>query len=193
MTLMKEDAFLVEQAQQGDEQAFAKLVDSYKDMVFRTSMGFLHDEDDANDLTQDVFVQMYNSLNEFRGDAKLSTWLYRIAVNKSLNVIRSRKNRSWMQSIENFFGGESGDLQVEDDFERTDKCVENQDRAKALHQAMEKLPEKQRTAFILSKYEDLSYAEIAEVMKVSISSVESLLHRAKTNLQKRLVHIYKHL
>ena len=187
------EAVFIQQAQTGSEKAFAHLVNSYKDLVFRTSIGFLHNEDDANDLTQEVFVQMYKSLYEFRGDAKLSTWLYRITVNKSLNVLRSRKSRSWLQSVGDFFSGEKASMQLQDESFDPIGSIENQDRANALKQAIGSLPDNQKTAFVLSKYEDLSYAEIADVMNVSISSVESLLFRAKSNLQKRLIHVYKNL
>lgn len=187
------EANFIQQAQAGNDIAFGKLVNQYKDLVFRTCIGFVHNDDDANDITQEVFIQMYKSIDSFRGDSKLSTWLYRIAVNKSLNAIRNKKSKSWLQSIERIFGVEKKTIEFTDSFADTASYAENNDRAKAIKQAMATLPETQRTAFVLSKYEDLSYAEIAEVMQVSISSVESLLFRAKSNLQKKLVHIYKNL
>ena len=131
-------------------------------------------------------------LNDFRGDAKLSTWLYRIAVNKSLNLLRSRQSRSWLKNLGELFGGDTDSMAgLADQHAASDRVLENNETGAALRQAIDSLPEKQRIAFTLSNYEDLSYAQIAEVMDLSFSSIESLLHRAKKNLQAKLIHVYK--
>lgn len=189
-SLLASEKELVELALAGNQRAFAQLVGAYKQMVFRTAMGFLHNEDDAADLAQEVFVQLFRSLAEFRGDARLSTWLYRITVNRALNELRNRNSRSWLNRLSQFWEAEPEKLPVSAS-ERADDLLLNNERAHILHRAIDSLPENQRTAFVLNKFDELSYAEIAEVMQLSIPSVESLLHRAKKSLQTKLIYFYK--
>lgn len=183
------DDFLAEQLKRGDERAFRKLVDEYQNMVFSTCFGIVHDYDDADDVVQDVFIEAFRSVDKFRADSKISTWLYRIAVNKSLNFVRDNKRRKFFQSI-----GAIDAPDIADEGHASDmpyNTLVEKERAEILHKAIDSLPKKQRTAFVLNKYEELSYAEIADVMETSVSSVESLLFRAKKGLQKKLLHCYK--
>lgn len=180
---MKND--LIGQLQIHDEAAFRHLVEDYQKMVFRTCLGIVRSADDADDLAQEVFIEAFNSISTFRADAKISTWLYRIAVNKSLNFIRSQKRKRFFQSI-----GLSSTPDVPD-YSESLNSIENQQRKQILDAAIQALPENQRTAFVLHKIEDLPYKEIAEIMNLSLSSVESLLFRAKQNLQKRLLKCYQ--
>ncbi|WP_340111535.1 RNA polymerase sigma factor [Maribellus mangrovi] len=187
------DHEIIEQLKQGNEQAFKRLVENYQKLVVNTCYGMLQIREDAEDVAQDVFIEVYRSVENFRADAKLSTWLYRIAVNRSLNHIRDNKKHRWFSSFDSDVKAENKKLlQVESS--RTDQPefeLENQQRSIILHEAINSLPENQKVAFSLSKYEELSYQEIAEVMELSISSVESLLFRAKKNLQKKLYTCYK--
>ena len=187
------DTEIIDQLKQGNEAAFRKLVDHYQKLVVNTCFGMVHNREDAEDIAQDVFVEVYRSVEHFRADAKLSTWLYRIAVNRSLNHIRDNKKHKWFQSFENEVEAKNRQLmQVESS--KTDQPefeLENKQRAVILHEAINSLPENQKVAFTLSKYEELSYQEISEVMDMSVSSVESLLFRAKKNLQKKLHKCYK--
>jgi len=161
--------------------AFKELVEKYQRYVLVTARGFVKNDEDARDLSQEVFIKIYNSLGQFRKESGLSTWIYRITVNLSINYLRDNKKYRDTGSIDiQPAGGEV-----------PDKTMENLDRAKFLHQAIDSLPENQRKVFILSKYDDLSYKEIAEVMEMSIPKVESLLFRAKKNLQKKLWNCYK--
>lgn len=184
------DQELVTQILQGDEQAFESLVGQHQQMVLRTCAGFLANRDDAEDLAQEVFVDVYHALHRFRHDSKLSTWIYRIAVNRSLNFVRDNKRRRFFQSLG--FGGElKTDLPDESWHSQPDDELENRQRRDNLYRAINELPERQRVAFSLSKLDDLSYQDIAEVMGLSVSSVESLIHRAKLGLQKKLYACYK--
>ncbi len=187
------DKDLVEKILQKNEQAFRQFVEQYQSLVLKTCNGFVHDADDAQDIAQDVFIEVYQSIESFRNDAKLSTWLYRIAVNKSLNHLRKNRRKQWVQSIENIFSkGDSNVVNIQaSESAGADFHLESNERAKILHEAIHSLPKMQHTAFILNKYEELSYKEIADVMQTSIPSVESLLHRAKLNLQKKLINYYK--
>ncbi|WP_167616240.1 RNA polymerase sigma factor [Maribellus sediminis] len=187
------DFEIIEQLKQGNEQAFRKLVETYQKLVVNTCYGLLHNREDAEDVAQDVFIEVYRSVENFRADAKLSTWLYRIAVNRSLNHIRDNKKHRWFSSFESDVKAENKKLlQVESGkSDQPEFELENKQRANILNEAINGLPENQKVAFSLSKYEDLSYQEIADVMELSVSSVESLLFRAKKNLQKKLYTCYK--
>ena len=184
---------IIHKLKQGNETAFKELVENYRSMVVNTCFGLLHNTEDAEDVAQDVFIDVFRSVENFRADAKISTWLYRIAVNRSLNFIRDNKKRKWFQSFDDVVESKKETLnqlnhQSADDPETE---LENSQRAILLHEAIDSLPENQRVAFTLNKYEDLAYKEISEIMNLSVSSVESLIHRAKKNLQKKLHHCYK--
>ena len=187
------DTALIERIKNKDHQAFKELFNKFRTKVFNTCMGFLHNKDDAEDITQEVFIEVYQSIEKFRSESKLSTWLYRIAVNKSLNFIRDNKKAQWIKSIESFFTGErKQELHVADDIgSQPEKLIENTEKAKLLHNAINSLSKNQKIAFTLNKYEDMSYKQISEIMDLSLSSVESLIHRARINLQKKLLNYYK--
>ncbi|WP_320019202.1 RNA polymerase sigma factor [Labilibaculum manganireducens] len=182
---------LVEQLKSGNETAFRQLVETYQSMVVNTAMGMIHNQTDAEDIAQDVFIQVYHSISDFRNESSLKTWLYRITITRSLNAIRANKRRKFFSCIEDFFQGKKEEVQEKAGFVNPDKALEEKDHANAIRAALDSLPENQKIAFALSKYEELSYAEIAELMQISKSSVESLLFRAKSNLQKKLIGYYK--
>lgn len=186
------DQQIIEQLKQGDESAFRQLVEQHQKMVVNTCFSLVHDSDDADDLAQEVFIEVYNSINRFRVDAKISTWLYRIAVNKSLNFIRDNKKRKFFKKIEDVFSGRNySDSNNGLSSDEPDINLQEKQKAAILHKAIDSLPENQRVAFTLSKYEDLSYKEISDIMGLTLSSVESLIHRAKKNLQEKLYDCYK--
>lgn len=186
------DSALIGEIKNGNMQAFQTLVEQHQDLVVNTCYGFLRNRDDADDLAQEVFVEVYRALQTFREEAKLSTWLYRIAVNKCLNQIKKKKRRRWIRSLQTAFGGEEEAEEIADESMMNPLAdLEQQERAKILQQAIAALAENQRIAFTLSKFDDLSYQEIAEVMGTTVSAVESLLNRAKKNLQKKLHDYYE--
>ncbi|WP_321369070.1 sigma-70 family RNA polymerase sigma factor [uncultured Draconibacterium sp.] len=187
------DTEIIEQLKQGNELAFKKLVDTHQKLVVNTCYGLVQNREDAEDVAQEVFVEVYRNIDKFRADAKLSTWLYRIAVNRSLNHIRDNKKHKWFQGFEDEVAEKSRELlQARTaDSDEPEYDFENKQRAIILGEAINSLPKNQKVAFTLSKYEDLSYQEIAEVMDLSVSSVESLLFRAKKGLQKKLYKCYK--
>lgn len=171
---------MIEAILKGDQKAFKLLVDTYQLMVVNTCYAFVHDRDEAEDIAQDVFVQVFESLGRFRFESKLSTWLYRIAVNRSINHCKSPRGRAIKIDIDSWKQQE-----VAQSVEMPQQQIlEEQEQIELLHKAIDKLPENQRTALILNKYEELSYKEIADVMGVTLSSVESLIFRAKNNLEK---------
>ncbi len=173
------DEQLIHEILSGNTLAFKELMEKYQGMVFRTAMGFVHAKEDAEDITQEIFIKVYQTLSDFKGDAKFSTWLYRITVNTSINFINKNRKNSLMQSLENIFFKSSD--------EKTPlEQLEESERDKRIKKAIDSLPDAQRTAFVLSKYEELSQKEIAAVMNKSEGAVEQLIQRAKNTLQKKL-------
>lgn len=188
---MTEIAF-IQSIKNNEPESFRKLVLSYQDMIINTCYGFVKNHTDAEDVAQEVFIEVYRSISKFREDAKLSTWLYRIAVNKSIDFLRKQKRKIWLGSIQSVFGSEAKAMVVEDKHQpNPQQILEQNERKIVLQHAIDKLAENQKTAFILHKYEGLSYKEIAKIMDLSLSSVESLMHRAKKNLKKLLYDYYQ--
>ena len=176
-----------------DNQAFRELVEKYQSMVYKACFILLRKSEDAEDIAQEVFIEVYESIDQFRYQSKLSTWLYRIAINKSLNYLRKNKFNSMINSIESFFtNNKKVGLEIEDrNANNSPYSIDYSERSQILQSAINSLPENQRIAFTLNKFDDLSYQEITEVMNLSLSSIESLIHRAKINLQKKLIDYYK--
>jgi len=173
----------------GNAAAIRSFVDQYQPSVLRTARGFVRNTEDARDIAQDVFIDVLTNLHRFRAHSGLSTWVYRITVNRSLNYLRSNKRRQGRLAYSDDSGDivNSGLMNHNDPGQKSPaELLEQKERAKILHDAIDSLPEKQQIAFTLAEYDDLSYKEIAEIMQVSISSVESLLFRARKNLQKKL-------
>ncbi len=188
-----QEAEMVQRILEGEQELFAELVRAHQTLVFRTCMGLTHSQEDAEDLTQEVFISAYQQLNRFKGESKFSTWLYRMAVNASLNHIRNSKKRSIFQRIEGIFTRDKAEappaaLPVTDNPER--QFIATQER-EAIEQAIDALPENQRVAFTLSRYDELPQAEIAVVMGISEGAIEQLLQRAKANLRKKLTIYYE--
>lgn len=189
---MNDERQLIQELQSGTELAFSKLVDLFQEKVLNTCLGFIPNLQDAEDLTQEVFVEVFRSVGKFRAEAKLSTWIYRIAVTKSLEQIRSRKRKKRVAFFQSLIGLDDQKAKsIEDAFNHPGIQLENKERAKILFEKIDQLPENQKIAFTLHKVEGMSHKEIGAVMAVSISSIESLLFRAKKNLKKSLHDYYK--
>ena len=170
----------------GDRESFRVLAERYSDTLFRVAMGYLHSKEDSQDMVQDVLVKVYSSLGTFKGDSKLSTWLYRIMVNACLNEIDRKHRRGIFDRIEDgmakIYNKEGADRDPQESMIADEVTI-------AVRKAIDSLPDKQKTAFILQKYQDLSQKEISSIMQLSEGSVEQLLMRGKENLKKRLKHI----
>lgn len=177
---------LIQGLQRGDENAFKYLVTNYQDRVFNTSIGIVQNAEDAEDVAQEVFIQVYRSIHNFKGDSKLSTWIYRIATTRSLDLLRSRKSKKRFGLMQRFFGDDNEPVYEIPDFNHPGVALDRKENAAKLFKAIAQLPENQKIAFTLHKLEDLSYQEVSETMKTSIAAVESLMHRAKLNLRKIL-------
>ncbi len=191
MYLFLNDQDLIIQLKKGNPEAYKTVVNQWKDMIYNTVLGILQHPEDAEDITQDVFVQAFESIHQFKGESKLSTWLYRIAVTKSLDWIRKKKRKKRFGFIQSLFTGESLEPIELPEFHHPGVVIENKENASVLFQAIQKLPENQKVAFTLNKIEGLSYAEVAEILETSVPSIESLMHRAKQNLRKFLADYYE--
>jgi len=185
--LVIDDNELIVQINEGDTEAFRELVEKHQDIVVNTCFQFIHNKEDAEDVAQEVFIEVYQSIAGFRKDAKLSTWIYRIAVNKSLDHIRKKKRKKRFAQLV-FLDSSEDDSEVfkVPALDNPQKELEDSERKKILDYAVNQLPKNQKIAITLSKYEKLSNKEIATILDTSVSAVEALIHRAKTNLHKKL-------
>jgi RNA polymerase sigma-70 factor, ECF subfamily len=175
----------------GDEAAFRRLVESYQDKVIGTCFRFLHNREDAEDAAQDVFVEVHQSLSAFREEAELSTWIYRIAVTKSLDILRKRKRKKRFDAVRQTLGlaVEPEEIPAPADNEPA-RALEIRERSRILREAIEALAENQKAAITLSRYEGLDNKSIAGILGTSVPAVDSLIHRAHLNLKKKLARHY---
>ncbi len=187
-----EEPDLIKSLVEGDEKAFRIIFEQNQKIVLNTCYKFVYNKEIAEDLTQEVFVEVFRSVKNFRFNSKLSTWIYRIAVSKSLDYLRAQKRKKRFSFLKSFEEDDNSDTIAVPNPGPHDS-IENEDRIKLLNKALELLPYNQRAAFTLSKIDDLSYKEIADILETSVSSVESLMHRAKKNLEKTLYKYYKDL
>ncbi len=176
--------------QQGDEPAFKQLVDEYQDMVYNTALGIVQQEDDADDITQEVFIQVFRSISSFKGDSKFSTWLYRITLSKAFDHEKKKKRKKRFGFVQGLFDHDAELHSKESGFEHPGVKLENKEKAGQLFEALKLLPEKQRIAFTLHKLEGQRNEEVAEIMNTTVYAVEALMSRAKINLRKELQKIY---
>ena len=182
---------LIQQLRAGDELAFKSLVTNYQDLVYNTALGVVQNSEDAEDVAQEVFIQVFRSIDQFKGDARLSTWIYRITTTKALDHIRSRRRKKRFAFITSLFGPNDELVHEPVDFQHPGVALDRKEQAALLFRMIEQLPENQKVAFTLHKTEELSYQEIADVMELSVSAVESLLFRARQNLRKLLEKYYQ--
>jgi RNA polymerase sigma-70 factor (ECF subfamily) len=182
------DESIIKQLLEGNRDIYRELVEKYQPMIFRTCMGFLHHKEEAEDLTQEVFIQAYQALSTFKGNSSFSTWIYRIAVNASLNKVRKTTKNKLLQRFESFIGGEKSknfELPIPENENPEAILIMDEHRA-WVQKALDSLPENQRTAIVLSKYDDLPQKEIAAIMNTTEGAVEALIQRAKANLRDKL-------
>jgi RNA polymerase sigma-70 factor (ECF subfamily) len=182
------DAALMLRVQQGDQEAFAVLVDKYKQPVMNLVYRMLRDLTEAEDLAQNVFVQVYKSAPRYRVSSKFSTWLFTIARNLSLNEIR-RRSRHPAESMDQPHSEQED--QPRHQFE--DKTVGSPpeqvlqgELEQKIDQALSELPENQRLAILLCRQDELSYEQISEVLGCSLSATKSLIHRGREALKMKL-------
>jgi RNA polymerase sigma-70 factor, ECF subfamily len=173
---------LIELLKHGDMTAFKVLAEVYQRKVLATCYRFLLNQEDAEDIAQEVFIEVFNTIRQFRHDAALGTWIYRIAVTKSLDELRKRSRKKRISSIGKLLGLEDIAHWIAEKT-RPDTDLEEKDNWTALSEVLNTLPDNQRIAFTLSKIDDFSHIEIAEIMQTSPMAIDSLVYRAKQNLK----------
>ncbi len=173
------------------ENTYKELFECHHKKVFNISLNIVHSIEDAEDITQEVFIEVYHSISTFKEQSSVSTWLYRIAVNKSLDFLRSKKRKKRFAFFTQLFHPQTGEpLQEVSHFDHPGIALENKERTALLYNAIDKLSDNQKTAFILSQIESLPQKEIAGVMELSEKAIESLVQRAKGNLRQQLGKLY---
>ncbi|MBN1821104.1 MAG: sigma-70 family RNA polymerase sigma factor [Prolixibacteraceae bacterium] len=180
---------LLRDLQNGDKIVFKQLFNSYQQLVYNVCYHMSNSREEAEDITQDVFIKVLHAIASFKGEAKLSTWIYRIAVNTCLKN-ESRKKLNQLVSLD-FLLKEEQSLHLIFDPETPDQKLEKSETEQIVRYAIQKLSARQKTAVVLHRYENLSYKEIARVIGISVPAVESLLHRAKENLAEKLKKILR--
>jgi RNA polymerase sigma-70 factor, ECF subfamily len=174
-----QDFDLIDSVLDGNLKDFELLINKYQPSIFRLSIGLLHNREDAEELTQDVFIKLYLSLSTFNKKSAFSTWLYRLTINTCLNALKKKKKRQFWTVLSETLPFSSNEASAE-------AAMINRSDDELIKQAIDNLPHKQRLAFILTKYEDLPQREVAAIMKLTEGSVEQLVLRAKNNLRKNL-------
>lgn len=182
---VESDLDLMLRVRGGDADSFEELLRRYRTPLVKFFCRMVRDEALAEDLAQEAFLRVYKARHRYRPDARFTTWLYRIATNLALNAIRDAKGRQ--RQGEN---GPVGEGEASFEFIDPKASVEQQlietDRSRTIREAIESLPENQRAAVILHKYQEVDYRQIAGILKVSESAVKSLLFRAYETLRGRL-------
>lgn len=181
------DADLMLRFKAGDARAFDRLFARHTRAVVNFAYRFVRNRGSAEDLAQEIFLRVYEAAPGYKVQAKFTTWLYRIATNVCLNEVRKPHVRAALNNEEDC--GDIGKVEIsgmDNAPVLQDRLLEQQAVFRALGQALEQLPEKQKAAFILNKYQDLSYGEVAGIMKISEKAVKSLIHRAKETLAEKL-------
>ncbi|MBN2245042.1 MAG: RNA polymerase sigma factor [Candidatus Aminicenantes bacterium] len=182
---MLDDEELIRRISKKDSEAFEQFVLRYQSKVLNLCYGLLDDYQQAEEAAQDVFVQIFQKALTFRHESKVSSWVYRIAVNRSLNLIRHEKKLRWMKKagFTQLDGYQTEKIPIEPYKDEPGALFEQKEAMQSLRKAIDNLSNKQKTVFILNQFEGLSIEEISEILKVSVNTVEVRIHRAKRKLR----------
>lgn len=189
---MSETEFITQLKNQ-TRASYNKLIDDFQQKVFATCISFVPNREDAEDIAQEVFVEVFNSISNFKGQSRLSTWIYKITTNKCLEFIRKKNTKKRFAFLQSITGNK---IPMDKTYYFTEinhpgTLLENKELNATLFKAISSLPNSQTVVFTLHKIDGRSYQEVAEITDRSLSSVESIMFRSKKNLQKILEHYYK--
>ena len=178
----------IEKLISGNSQAYAKLLDDYQQKVFATCISFIPNKEDAEDVAQEVFLEVFKSITKFKGNSKLSTWIYKITTNKCLEFIRKRNAKKRFAFLQFSIGADTpvDNTNYFTEINHPGIILENKEATERIFKAINTLPENQRVVFTLAKIDGKSYQEIVEITGKSLSSVESIMFRAKKSLKEKL-------
>jgi RNA polymerase sigma-70 factor (ECF subfamily) len=171
----------------GDDEAFEILVNRHQTSILNLIYRFIGDRAQAKDLAQEVFLRVWQAAKSYGPKAKFTTWIYRITTNLCLNELKSARRKRWFSFYHSNEGSENTiEESLSDDLPSPEDILLAKERSRQISDALQSLPDNQRMALILKRYDDLSYYEIAGILNCSVSAVESLIVRAKRNLQEKL-------
>jgi RNA polymerase sigma-70 factor, ECF subfamily len=182
---VESDLELMLRVRSGDADSFEVLLNRHRAPLVHYFSRMVRDAAFAEDLAQEVFLRVYKARGRYRPDARFTTWLYRIATNLALNAIRDRKGACEL-NVENALGIEPAAARIPDRKPTVEQVLMASDRERLIREAIDELPDNQRVAVILHKYQDVEYRQIARILKLSEGAVKSLLFRAYENLRRRL-------
>lgn len=190
---MEEKEF-IQRLRNKDRAAFQELVREYKNPLLNVCYGYVKNIDDAEDLTQEVFAEVYKNISNFKEEASLFTWMYRIAVSRSLDELKKRRSLKRAAYFKKRIQSEAAEIEMNQkssDLPDPEEDLLQKQQQEFINYCLNELPETQRTAFVLSQQDGFSYKEIADIIEKSLSSVESLVHRSKQNLRKLMEDNYE--
>jgi RNA polymerase sigma-70 factor (ECF subfamily) len=179
---IEDDQALIARAQEGDSYSFDHLVKKYQKKIYTLAYRMVKNHDAADDVAQDTFINAYSSINSFKLGYSFYTWLYRICMNLSINYLKRQK----FVLLESQFEEEFSPLEKETANEDPLTFLVHKEQERKIEQAIDSLPPKYKAVFVLKVYEDLSYEQIAQTLKISLGTVMSRLFRARERLQEVL-------
>lgn len=159
---------------------FEEIFNTHKERVFSLCFRYLQQEQEAEDAVQEVFVKVFYKIDTFKAESQIGTWIYRIAINHCLDILKSKKRKQQILHFVSFLPF------VTENIGQTEEKLEEKEAYQQLQEKLHLLPEKQLTALVLNKLEGFSIDQVAQIMNLSYKAVESLLQRGKQNLQKHL-------
>lgn len=172
------------------KQDYKLIYDKYNKSVFNLALSYCQNNNDAQDITQDVFIKIYQKYHQFNPQlSTLKTWIYRLAINQSLDFLKAKKTVKRFGFLISLFKNEADHEKEEieiSDFNHPGILLEHKEELKILFSHINSLPPNQKTALILNKIENRSQKEVAEIMQMSVKAIESLINRAKQNLQRKI-------
>ena len=187
------DAKLIAQLQGRSEAAFRELVERYQARIYRTVFALLRNPEEAEDVAQEVFVEVYQTIGRFRSEAALSTWLYRLATSRALKSRRRARTKKRFAFFTSLLGLDNEVLHEPPDHAHPHPLLEGQQLLQLLLAHLARLPDQQQIAFTLRHEQELSYAQIAAVLDTTVPAVESLLFRARQTLRKHIQPSFRHV
>ena len=178
---------LMARVAKGDDDAFEILVNRHQTSVLNLIYRFIGDRTQARDLAQEVFLRVWQAAKSYKPEARFSTWIYQITANLCFNELKSSRRKKWFQFYRSDEDSENTWEQLlADSAPSAEDFLLEKERSRQISDALQSLPDNQRMALVLKRYDGLSYQEIAQIIGCSVSAVESLLVRAKRNLQEKL-------
>lgn len=170
----------------GDSSAFAAIVDAHEKQVYNLALRTLQNPEDAQDITQEVFLRVYSDLGSFRGDSRLSVWLYRVTYNLCIDLLRKQKRRPTVSLTLETEEGEA-EMEFPDTRYLPETELERRELQSAVREALSRLSEEHRRILLMREFEDLSYTEIARLLGIQEGTVKSRIARARERVAKYLV------